>query len=964
MVALGRKQRRSRNMAVREAGGQSGLEIASSDIPGKIEGGNIEPVIVSGTSRVTPALNIPRNLTVRSITMKESTDEAIILCDNPVCFPYTKQVPYAAQTQSFVYYMNGENLIDVTYSSTPYFQLLNPNFPPDSIWPQYKFNDACWVPQTKSAVIINDTFDDVETHNTINDFCLLVGEARYQQLPDQIPRFHGGFYQYATQMNLTEQVFQIGIFFPYYRANQGSFQQQQDDQPIPPVQKIQNFNLIVEDVDGSQSDNFPDNVTFFAICANPKPSPPSPTMENYVRNQFVVVGCYEEDIDGGSKRTKKPIAYLLESQLDYFINAALPSWGGGGGGGSGGAVPDSSLSFKAIRIPIPTHDQYSEILFDCSINALTSQCIIVGQALDDNYLHPMYSVDIDIDTREGVVPTWKIDDISTTIRAVPDERLEAECAFIQTNKKLSVIFPSADRLSLHAPLDVCDTLRSGQHMILDMSQFKSNDTRQYGNTHTGFMTIRYITDDEIVVNERMGTNKPCLIPWGFPQEGPTQAATFLSTDNQLTVIVPTRAEGIAGTFFPDTPNYIIMEGPSNYEIMHYENAVEVAVPDYPGSAPAAPLPNVRAYLLTGITRGYMGTSASNISLYDNASAFATVVQRIIFADISSTSRLSSTDWEPNMATAMVTGENGILKKFKRFSNRILDVDLVRNITSVMDIGPVKWRSDGQYCLIGVSEELNISLIKYGQVSRVISVPSYAAISSIGIHRKNYNAMLGSVGIYEFSEYLFTENLKDKYLCSTSRNVMSNQRLHRHPAGSGSTRFAEYVWSGPISIGDLYYDSITIFVETWIDYPGAGGIGIADIQHDVLMPIYLIPDSPHIFEEQVALPMQTYVLDGIVARREGFYIGEINHLGTPTSLGEPPENECSYWLRPDNHEIFYCKKAYTLPVGDRTNTSTQEGYGQPYGRYLFIGAANQIEDNATDYDTYITVTIQGMKPPHS
>jgi len=940
-----RKQRRKQASSDILAGSAPATEFGGSDKPGKVEGGNVDPVIVRGETKIRPVDLIPPNMHIKKMAYKKNSEEAVLICDNNSCFDAMKSIPLTSQFESRVYYMNGSHMIDVLTETYGMYELNGPNFPRDRVSPRFRFHDAAWRPMPVSSVNRDDNFNDADTENTINDICLLVGETRYEITPDSTT-FPGGLVAYPAQYNVNAPAWEIGVFFPFFARNQSMFQTPIQDEPTAPLQRIQNFPLTVTETNGSQSTNFPDNVTFFAIDSMDRIHPDSPTITPYSYNLFVVAGAIQT-----TEGNYQPIAYVLRATFEYILptNNFLAGYTA-----LGSILPNRQLSFEATRVSISPRSD-NEVIYDVTINDYTGEVFMVGQSMEDGDLHPVYSFDIRSQT-------FTASDARTATDAPVYPRFENESVFmLQLDFGTVFYFPTDDLDGFLNPLAMTAEsidLRPGQKLVADLDPYKALSTGDYTNyarNNCGIFTIDTIRDEYISVTERVGNYKPSLLAWGWLRTDINAGA------NQIYVYVNERAEGQQFTFFPNSPNFIAISTGSGIQVLRYTTST---LDDPPLALPiggAAPL-NTVGYVLGGVTWGQMGTTAQNVTIRDEAEPFATQIQRIVFTEASCHSRLTSAEWRPNMASAMFCGENGTLKKYLRRGSDIVDIGEQANTTDIIDFNPIAWRSDGRYAIIGAISPLNASIVKYGSRFDRISVPSFSSISSIAFNPKQDKVYLCGLGLYEFTEDMDITFNKSVYYASGEKTLMRNQMLVPIENGAQNTFFP--IFSSFIELGDIDFNSATLFVEATYELAALA----QEADYSLLIWVYLAPNAPKNLQEmqfwQPAAQPWHYIPNAVI-QRHGFFLGTIHHVDT---TGGVTQYYPSIWVERDvdNGAVYYyiSRKAYKLPIGNLGAQSDDPATSSGFARYMFIGVMNLLLDNdATmgDEPVYVSVSLQGQRP---
>jgi hypothetical protein len=226
--------------------------------------------------------------------------------------------------------------------------------------------------------------------------------------------------------------------------------------------------------------------------------------------------------------------------------------------------------------------------------------------------------------------------------------------------------------------------------------------------------------------------------------------------------------------------------------------------------------------------------------------------------------------------------------------------------------------------------------------------------------EGFKAYIGSLGVYEYTEDLRVDYLKNRFNCSSERTLMRDQKIYHARSPPDNENYI--ITSNVVPIGDLQFDSITLFVDTWAeetpDFPS----------FDMNIHIYMVPTPPKQYDSIALSGTMTLsmgnekIVGGCTYKEHGFYAGTIKHTGS-YNIGQAPE---AYGRSEHRGSTTVWKngarKSYKLPTGDYASGSTSASTGNPYARYMFVAVTSNYGPSDCEVPFFCSITLQGQKPP--
>ena len=741
---------------------------------GAVEGGNIDPLVVSGELSIRKHFLIRDSDTVKFIRYKKNRNEAIIVCDESSAFNYSQRTTETSQydrgyicNQTRAYYYNGRSIIDVDDIIANLGEEDNDYY----LYRHYKMNNGAWLPGPPTNPI-NDRpgMQMLYPGDTTQNICLIVGERKNMLDTD------GDVYDRAYGA--------VMVFIPSYLGAERNIS-------ISPAGASPLRNVAVADgnVPGSETIDF-GNIEFFGVCWAQNAFPVSnlgyeydygqvtaglPTLRNNIAyNVAFIVGTERE----GSAYSPK--AYML------YFNSSNPT--------------------GAIAFDLNIEDAISGgVLFSCDFDDVRNKLYVVGSSMDDETKDIFAEYD---------VRTQQWTDYSTNVKVKHNIYDSSSGYLIQDDDAIRFIYNDGQFLT--------NGVKRGQPIWIDITDYNAladteNRTFPANAWQSGlFFVNRVVSDTELILDKRMpnvrimhrdeNSNQNyyfCspLFKWGYLN------TTLNTTVANIIIDVPqimVGDNGPTGVSFPASGGTVFLEG----EQIIYNASTYV---DVGGGGN----PNYRRYTLTGCQRGANGTvaTAHRVTKTLVTPANPTLRARNVVLlceerDFKTFSRITDCKNSFLNSALYISGDNNLIMRWDKDIKKFVKFADAFRLNKI-NFGQIGWRPDKDSFSVTANLVSSSFIYQYenGYFQRS-SVPTSGIISDVKWSPDGLTNSVGGRGLYLLTKKLNTQLSEREPKANPAQFLFNN---YEFADDRTDTAFA-FIRSEILPIDDFDSDTLSLFID--------------------------------------------------------------------------------------------------------------------------------------------------------
>lgn len=828
--------------------------------PGQVEGGNTDPVVVTGETEIKKLPILRPGERVRSVAYRYETNEALFIIDEASAYNVVE--PYFSPPQPLVdmgfvtpqtrvLYFNGNSFIDIddVFSQSRLREEIV-----GGRYKYYKFNASAWRPVSQPTPYLDRPgIEQLGKEGTLGDICILVGEDKSERGPG-LPGFGNGY---------GAIIFVIPSLLGVTRDLGAS--------PIYPTSPI--FCPVMTD--------WPDltNMEFFNVVWRDT-SESGDGLDGFVLGEAYVVGTLRE----GTSHIPK--AYRLYIQSD------------------GRSVEDAHV----VTINRPDLHVYIE---DLHIDDMIPNGILFGCDFDDEnlVLHvagSSYSGDRQIFASWSRTDGWtnRSPDIDEEFNVIVDG---TDGFLIQDANGIRIISNSSDFIS--------SGVKRGQPIWVDITDF--NDTADTIAGGVGddnlrnfcinqgqsglFFVQRVISKTTLMLDKRMPDtlvsheyadtpgSPNCvlssLFDWGFLREDITESDTtidvdvnvdmvqtlvrhstqFFTTPPQKGDILTQAVTGarmyvlaagnagpvsgyVQGIMLPDyvNPGVVMFNGVNNITSDNTHGAmnpanITVGLASYQNQFPAPGTIYIngeqinytgsnsalvtydglpyRRWTLTGCQRGVNGTNAvPHVAQYaisggSESPWVRTVCVRCVSRDFKSFTRLTDVNFSGDGTNLFITGDNGFMVRYDPDIDGYVDYRGSMPIPETLDFGRMQWKPDGESGLV-VANTVNGSYVYLLRADylRRITVPTSGIINDIAWTPDGMSALICGKYVHKYAKKVNVDVAEKEPKVSPIRYMWHKRYLGAFAGEYDRLPLILRGQSDVLPLDDLNSDTLTLVAE--------------------------------------------------------------------------------------------------------------------------------------------------------
>jgi len=753
------------NIRQAQSSTQAPISIGEPSRPGQVEGGNNDPVIVSGEIE-TRNLDIlkPKDV-VKALAYRNETNEAVIIVEENTAYQTELlqdggAVPSAAFDRGFVFrqsrilYYNGNTFMDVDDTSQR-------SENDDAVeYIPYKINDVAWRPLAQPQQDLDrPSIEGIGMEGSTGDIALMVGEQKRYQDDLGADADFGALLLFRPSLIGASRNLLAGTF---------------DTTPIQRCPFVAGFEPDLDDVElygVSWQDTFlgEDNMASFALGV-----------------AYVV----------GTKRVgtrQIPKAYKLVFNTSDGRGFQYYS-----GGEQGLGVWAYDLGIENVLT--------NGILYSCNFDDEAGKLYVTGTSFVDGNEQPFMIYN-------ELTQSWE--DKSTKINEKGSNiSIGTDAYLIQDSNGIRLLSNTATFIK--------DGVNRGEAIWVDLADYNASgfimDEWQQGL----FFVRKVVSERELILDKKMPNKfwfqsqngfqvqvQSSLFKWGYLQTAISDTDTTIVVDVLQAYLEP--PAGPAGITFPAGGGTIYLDGEQiTYESSTFVDGIYGAW-GFGGS-------QYRRYTLANCVRGVNNTTpVPHIAEYIDGVTLPWARPHIaVLMETERSFRIFTkiTDVKPTNdgASLFLTGDNALIGRYDISIDTFTDYREKNVIPSTIDFGRMDFKPDSDTALIIANTPTRsyvYNLVGTGSLKR-LPVPTVGILNDVGWTPDGMSALIGGRGLYQMTRKINVASAQREPKTLPIRYLFNNLEADFTDIILEPLVGVEYN-SDVLAIDDLDSDTLSLFI---------------------------------------------------------------------------------------------------------------------------------------------------------